>query len=167
MDVVTNPSPFSRRRPTAGVPRGDVLLTAESYPEAQSAVNRLAHTGYDVSTVAIVGRDLVTIERVTGRLTYARVAVRGALNGAWFGLFLAVAFTAMSSSDTSFVLPAVIAIGAGIGMLVSLATYSFRRRQHDFSSVQQVVASKYDVLVAPGAHDAARAALDTAPREMV
>lgn len=160
---MTSPSPFSKRRPAQGVPRGEVLASLDTYAEAQSTVNRLAHGGFEVSSVAIVGRDLVTIERVTGRLTYARVALRGALNGAWFGLFFSLVSSAVSGQDTTIVLPAVVAIGAGLGMLVTLATYSFKRRQHDFSSVQQVVASAYDVIVAPGTLDNARRALDASP----
>jgi hypothetical protein len=142
-----------------------VLVTVDSYAEAQSTVNRLAHAGFDVSMVAIVGRDLVTIERVTGRLTYARVAFRGALNGSWFGLFFSLIMTTLGGGTDSTALPAVIAIGAGIGMLLSLATYSFRRRQHDFSSVQQVVASRYEVLVAQGTVESARQKLESAPAE--
>lgn len=162
---MTTPSPFSRRRPTQGVPRGDVLVSLDTYAEAQSTVNRLAHGGFEVANVAIVGRDLVTIERVTGRLTYARVALRGALNGAWFGLFFSLVSSAISGVDTTNSLPAVVAIGAGIGMLVNLATYSFRRRNHDYSSVQQVVASTYDVVVSPGTLENARRALEASPAE--
>lgn len=147
------------------VPRGDVLLSVDTYPEAQSAVNRLAHGEYDVANIAIVGRDLVTVERVTGRLTYARVALRGALNGAWFGLFFSLMFSVLSEPTTTIVMPAVIAIGAGIGMLITLGMYSMRRRRHDFSSVQQIVASRYDVIVPAGTVTAATKALAEAPRD--
>lgn len=156
---------FQRRRQPSDVPRGDVLVTVDTYAEAQSVVNRLAHAGHAVSTIAIVGRDLVTVERITGRLTYARVALRGALNGAWFGLFLGLMLTAVSTPDSAIVLPAVVAIGAGIGMLLSLVTYSFRRRSHDFASVQQVLASRYDVIVPTGTSESVRALLDSTPRE--
>lgn len=162
---MANPNPFSRRAITPDVPRGDVLLSADTYPEAQSAVNRLAHGEYDVANIAIVGRDLVTVERVTGRLTYARVALRGALNGAWFGLFFSLMFSVLSEPTTTIVMPAVIAIGAGIGMLITLGMYSMRRRRHDFSSVQQIVASRYDVIVPAGTVTAATKALAEAPRD--
>lgn len=140
-------------------------MSADTYPEAQSAVNRLAHGEYDVANIAIVGRDLVTVERVTGRLTYARVALRGALNGAWFGLFFSLMFSVLSEPTTTIVMPAVIAIGAGIGMLITLGMYSMRRRRHDFSSVQQIVASRYDVIVPAGTVTAAKKALAEAPRD--
>jgi hypothetical protein len=162
---VTTPSLFSRKANNAAVPRGDVLQSVDTYAEAQSVVNRLTHAGHSVANIAIVGRDLVTIERVTGRLTYAKVAMRGALNGAWFGLFIGFMFGATSTDATTVFLPATVAIGAGIGMLFNLVTYSMRRRRHDFQSVQQVVASQYDIIVPNGTADAARAALASAPLE--
>jgi hypothetical protein len=67
------------------------------------------------------------------------------------------------SSSTTLVLPAVVAIGAGMGMLISLATYSIRRRRHDYSSVQQVLASRYEVLVPAGTLAAAKQALAESP----
>jgi hypothetical protein len=50
-------------------------------------------------------------------------------------------------------------------MLVSLAVYSQRRRRHDFSSVQQVVASRYEVIVPSGTLEAAKRALAESPRD--
>lgn len=164
---MTTPSFFSRNANPQSVPRGDVLSSLDTYAEAQSVVNRLTHAGYSVANIAIVGRNLVTIERVTGRLTYAKVALRGALNGAWFGLFIGFIFGATSTDATTVFLPATLAIGAGIGMLINLVTYSMRRRRHDFQSVQQVVASQYDIIVPSGTADAARAALASAPQEKV
>jgi hypothetical protein len=161
---VSTPSLFSRRGPSPEIPRGDVLSTVDTYGEAQSIVNRLAHAGYDVSNIAIVGRDLVTVERVTGRLTYARVALRGALNGAWFGLFFSLVLSLLSEPTTTFVMPAVVAIGAGMGVLITLALYAIRRRRHDFSSVQQVLALRYEVTVPSGTAGAAQRALAEAPR---
>ena len=162
---MSTPSLFSRRGPSPEIPRGDVLSTVDTHGEAQSIVNRLAHAGYDVSNIAIVGRDLVTVERVTGRLTYARVALRGALNGAWFGLFFSLVLNLLSEPTTTFVMPAVVAIGAGMGVLITLALYSIRRRRQDFSSVQQVLASRYEVTVPSGTAGAAQRALAEAPRD--
>lgn len=162
---MTTPPLFSRKANTQSVPRGDVLQSVDTYAEAQSIVNRLTHAGYSISNIAIIGRDLVTIERIVGRLTYARVALRGALNGAWFGLFIGFMFGVTSTSSTTIFVPATVAIGAGLGMLFNLVTYSMRRRRHDFQSVQQVVASTYDIVVPTGTAEAARAALAGAPRE--
>jgi hypothetical protein len=48
-------------------------------------------------------------------------------------------------------------------MLFALAVYSLRRRRHDFSSVQQILASRYEVLVPPGTLNAAKQALAESP----
>jgi hypothetical protein len=161
---VTTPNLFSRRKAQPDIPRGDVLLSVDTYAEAQNTVDRLAHADYAITDIAIVGRDLVTVERVTGRLTYARVALRGVMNGAWFGLFMSLMFSVLSeTSSNTIVLPAVVAIGAGIGMLISLAVYSLRRRRHDFSSVQKVLATRYEVLVPAGTLTAAKNALAESP----
>lgn len=162
---MTTPPLFSRNRNIPSIPRGEVLQSVDTYAEAQSVVNRLAQSDYSVANIAIVGRDLVTIERITGRLTYAKVAMRGALNGAWFGLFIGFLFGASSTEATTVFLPATVAIGAGIGMLFNLVIYSMRRRRHDFQSVQQVVASQYEIIVPNGTAEAARAALAAAPAE--
>lgn len=162
---MTTPPLFSRNTNQPSIPRGEVFQSVDSYAEAQSVVNRLAQADYSVANIAIVGRDLVTVERITGRLTYAKVAMRGALNGAWFGLFIGFMFGATSTDATTVFLPATVAIGAGIGMLFNLVIYSMRRRRHDFQSVQQVVASQYDIIVPNGTVDAVRAALAAAPAD--
>lgn len=161
---VTTPGLFSRRKAQPDIPQGDVLMSADTYADAQNVVNRLARAGYAVADIAIIGRDLVTVERVTGRLTYARVALRGVLNGAWFGLFFSLLLSVFSgASSTTLVLPAVVAIGAGVGMLISLAVYSVRRRRQDFSSTQRVLASRYEVVVPTGTLISAKQALAQSP----
>ena len=154
---MATPSFFSRNSAQQSVPRGEVLQSVDTYAEAQSVVNRLTHAGYAVANIAIVGR--------TGRLTYAKVALRGALNGSWFGLFTGFLFGATSAEATTLFLPATIAIGAGIGMLINLVIYSMRRRRHDFQSVQQVIASQYDIIVPNGTAAAAKAALSATPTD--
>ena len=162
---MSTPNLFNRNTPTQSVPRGDVLQSVDTYPEAQSIVNRLTHAGYPVANIAIVGRDLVTVERVLGRMTYARVALKGALNGAWFGLFIGFLMGVTATGAETVYVPATMAIGAGVGMLVNLVIYSLRRKRQDFSSVQQVIASVYDIIVPNGTANAARTALTSAAKD--
>jgi hypothetical protein len=165
MGNVSTPNLFNRNTPAQSVPRGDVLQSVDTYPEAQSIVNRLTHAGYPVANIAIVGRDLVTVERVLGRMTYAKVALKGALNGAWFGLFIGFLMGVTATGAETVYVPATMAIGAGIGMLFNLVIYSLRRKRQDFSSVQLVVASVYDIIVPNGTADAARTALTSAAKD--
>src|ERR1700712_5149865 len=62
----------------------------ERYEQAQKAVDFLSDNEFPVQNCLIVGTDLKQVERVTGRLTYGRVAAGGLLTGVWLGLFVGV-----------------------------------------------------------------------------
>ena len=68
------------RTPT--LPKGEQVAAYGTYLEAQRAVDHLADKHFPVQIVTIVGLDLRMVERVTGRLSYPRVALAGALSGA-------------------------------------------------------------------------------------
>lgn len=126
-----------------------MLGSYDTYPEAQSVVNRLAKADFPVKGLAIVGHDLKTVERIGGRLSYGRAALSGALSGIWFGLFFGLLLFLFSPEpEFSFVLAAVF-IGAGFGMLLGLVSYGFARRRRDFASQQQVLAASYQVIIDP------------------
>lgn len=145
---MTSPNPFSARRPAQPtLPRGDVLGTYDTYLEAQKVVDRLSKAEFEVKKLAIVGNDLKTVERVTGKLTYARAAATGAASGAWFGLFLGLLLLIFSpTQNLGFVLAAAL-IGAGFGMLFGIVSYTLNRRRRDFTSTHQVLASNYQVII--------------------
>jgi hypothetical protein len=134
---------------TPSLPRGDVLGTYETYLEAQAIVDKLAKADFEVKKLAIVGNDLKTVERVTGKLSYARTALAGAASGAWFGLFLGFVLFLFSPEPNFASIAAAALIGAGLGMLFSIVTYSFNRRRRDFTSTSQVLASNYQIIIDP------------------
>ena len=147
---MSNQSLFSRRVPAQPtLPRGAVLGTYETYLEAQRIVDRLSKADLDVATLAIVGNDLKTVERITGKLSYARAAGGGAASGAWFGLFLGVVFLLFAPSSSLSIVAAAALIGAGFGMLFGIVSYALNRRRRDFTSVNQVLASNYQVVIEP------------------
>lgn len=137
----------SRLIPT--LPKGDVLGTYDTYFEAQAVVDRLAKADFPVKQVAIVGSDLKTVERVTGKLTYNRAAGAGAASGAWFGLFIGVLFTFGGSGTVLQYVVAAVIIGAGFGALFGIAATAVTRRTRDFTSTHQVLASRYEIVVDP------------------
>ena len=147
---MSNQRPFGRRpQPQPTLPTGDVLGTYETYVEAQSVVDRLSKAEFEVKQLAIVGNDLKTVERVTGKLTYGRTAATGAASGAWFGLFFGILLFLFSATpQIGFVLAAAL-IGAGFGMLFGIVTYSLGRRRRDFTSTHQVLASNYQIIIDP------------------
>ncbi|WP_223695188.1 general stress protein [Leifsonia poae] len=155
---MSTPSPLGGRSrglfPT--LPRGEVVATYETYPEAQQAVDVLARADFPVSQVSIVGSDLKSVERVTGKLSWGRVSVAGAASGAWLGIFFGLLLVIFSPSVSyAFVLAAVL-IGAGFGMLFGVVSYAINRRRRDYTSVMQVIASSYSVLVDPELANRAR-----------
>jgi hypothetical protein len=163
---VSNQSPLSRRRGlTPSLPRGDVLGTYETYGEAQAIVDRLAKADFEVKKLTIVGNDLKTVERVTGKLTYARTALAGAASGAWLGLFLGFVLFLFSPEPSIASVAAATLIGAGFGMLFSIVTYSFNRRRRDFTSTHQVLASNYQIVIDPQLTASAHALLSAPPTD--
>lgn len=149
---MSNTNPFGSRGAPMRVPtppRGVEIAAYDSYLEAQRAVDFLSDEQFPVQHVTIVGTDLKMVERVTGRLTYARVALAGAASGAWFGLFVGLLLSLFSSGSTMFatVVPALL-IGAGFGILFGVISFALTGGRRDFTSTSQIVASRYAVLCA-------------------
>lgn len=142
---------FTRSTRLPGVPtlpQGEQIASYATYLEAQRAVDHLSDKEFPVQHVTIVGTDLQMVERVTGRLTYSRVALAGLASGAWFGLFVGLLLSLFSPSGSALpILPAV-GIGAAFGILFSVISYAFAGGRRDFTSASQIVASAYAVLCA-------------------
>ncbi|MBO3083704.1 general stress protein [Cellulomonas fengjieae] len=136
----------TRTPSTPTPPQGEVVASYATYLEAQKAVDHLADSAFAVQLVTIVGTDLKMVERVTGRLSYPRVALGGFLSGAWFGLFVGLLLSLFSAPGTQSPLVPAIFIGGAFGLLFAVLTYSFSRGKRDFTSTSQIVASSYAVL---------------------
>ncbi|WP_420366644.1 general stress protein [Curtobacterium sp. L3-7] len=143
-------SPFRGRTAQAfpTLPRGDVLGTFDSYPDAQAVVAKLAESEFPVNKLSIVGNDLKTVERVTGKMTYGRAALAGALSGLWLGFFFGIVLTLFSPTAGGLIFAAAI-IGAAFGMLYGIVSFAITKRQRDFTSVHQVLATNYQIIVDP------------------
>ncbi|MEO5745853.1 MAG: general stress protein [Terracoccus sp.] len=124
------------------------LGTFEKYLDAQKAVDTLSDQQFPVENCLIVGTDLKQIERVTARLTWGRVALGGALSGLWLGLFVGLIISLFAGGTNPFSLLIYTCLyGLAFGLVWSLVGYAFTRGARDFSSVSQVVATKYEVFV--------------------
>lgn len=131
------------------LPQGEQIARYPTYLEAQRAVDHLSDKEFPVQHVTIVGTDLQMVERVTGRLSYPRVAVAGLASGAWFGLFVGVLLSLFASpEDTVLPIFPAIAIGAAFGILFSVISYALTGGKRDFTSSSQIVASQYALLCA-------------------
>jgi len=120
----------------------------DDYAQAQRAVDHLADEGFAVQNCLIVGTELRQVERVTGRLTTGRVLMAGAASGAWLGLLIGV-LLGLFAGEGAWLVTVISAIGLGIvfGIVSGWLGYAATRGQRDFSSVQRIVATKYEVLV--------------------
>ena len=148
------------------LPKGEVVASYETYSEAQQAVDRLVKVDFAVQDVSIVGNDLKSVERVTGKLTWGRAAGAGAISGLWLGVFFGVVlllFSPEAPNIFSVALGAAL-IGAAFGMLFGLASYGLTRRVRDYTSTQAVIASTYSLVVKPESAAKARNLLGTAPQ---
>jgi len=120
----------------------------EKYVDAQKAVDALSDNQFPVENCLIVGTDLKQLERVTARLTWGRVALGGLLSGVWLGLFVGLILSLFSRPTSPGTLLLSTALyGAVFGLVWSVIGYAFTRGARDFSSVSQVVATRYEVFV--------------------
>ena len=136
-------------RPTLRLDYPMSLKVYDSYDQAQRAVDYLSDSEFPVQNLEIVGTDLKSVERVTGRLTRGKVAIAGAISGLWLGLFVGIAFALFArNAQTAFVLTTPL-LGAAFGLVWSQVGFVAATRGHtrDFSSVSQVVAAHYEILV--------------------
>lgn len=123
------------------------LAVYDDYAAAQKAVDFLADNKFPVEQLMIVGTDLKRIERITGRLSTGKVAMGGVATGVWLGLFVGLIFMLFTEEDPFVTILSTMVFGALFGLIWALVGYAMTRGQRDFSSVTQVVATRYEILV--------------------
>lgn len=120
----------------------------DDYADAQKVVDFLSDHEFPVENVLIVGTDLKQVERVTGRLTWGRVLAAGAGSGAWLGLLIGLILSIFAKESNALAaLFGGILFGVVFGLISAVLGYAATKGRRDFSSVQKVVATKYEVLV--------------------
>jgi hypothetical protein len=119
----------------------------ERYEQAQKAVDFLSDNEFPVQNCLIVGTELKQVERVTGRLTTGKVAAGGLLSGLWLGLFVGLVVSLFGTGGTFAIIASTMLFGAVFGLVWGLAGYLATRGRRDFTSVSQVIATRYEVLV--------------------
>lgn len=122
------------------------LAVYDKYEQAQKAVDYLSDKEFPVQNCMIVGTDLKQVERVLGRLTTGRVAAGGLLSGIWLGLFVGLILSLFGDENVLAVILSTAMIGALFGVIWALVGYAATRGQRDFTSVTQVVATRYELL---------------------
>lgn len=63
------------------------------------------------------------------------------------GLFVGLLFSIFTKGESLSIILTTMGMGAAFGLIFALVGYAMTRGRRDFSSIQQVVATKYEVLV--------------------
>ena len=162
---MANPTPGPARGPQRPLqleyPQS--LAVYDTYLEAQRAVDFLSDKEFPVENCLIVGTDLKQLERITGRLTWGKVSLGGALSGLWLGVFVGLVLSLFSTDGSLAMILATAVFGAAFGVIWAVVGYAATRGQRDFSSVSTVVATRYEVLVEHKHAAAAREVLTGLP----
>lgn len=140
--------------PSVGSPIKTARVSVGSYStyaQAQLAMDRLADAHFPVERSAIVAENLRFVEQVTGRLNWGRAFLYGALSGASTGLLIGFVFGLFNWLNPliSAINLALTGLGFGfvIGGLLGAVMYAFSGGKRDFSSIQQMQAERYQVMV--------------------
>lgn len=149
----------SRRFPR--VPDGEAVGSYESYEAAKHAVDQLVRADFPLQEVSIVGSELRSVERITGRMHAGRAALSGLLSGIMLGVFVGLLVTIMDPTAGWPTLAAVVLVGIGFSVLWNLLGYALSPGKKEFTSVMQVLASHFEVLVKPQLAARARQILGT------
>src|ERR1700712_2075681 len=120
----------------------------DGYPQAQKVVDFLSDNEFEVQQMAIVGTELKTVERVTGRLTRGKVAAAGAISGLWMGLFVGIAFSIFGKGNQLGFLISTPIFGAIFGLVWSQIGFAAVTRggTRDFSSVRSHSRQNFSIL---------------------
>ena len=79
-----------RRNGGGRLPDGTEVASYGSYEEALAALEVLASNDFEVEQVSVVGTDLYSVERIMGRVTWARAVSSAVMNGALWGAMIGI-----------------------------------------------------------------------------
>jgi hypothetical protein len=131
--------------PVPGLPTGLSVGTFDSYTDAQQAVDHLADEKFPVEHLAIVGTDLRQVERVTGRLSWGKVALGGLASGAWIGLFVGLLLGLFTDEGWGQIILFSMLWGAVFMLILALVGYAATGGRRDFTSQSVTIASHYEI----------------------
>ena len=131
--------------PVPGLPTGLSVGTYDTYADAQRAVDHLADQKFPVENLAIVGTDLRQVERVTGRMTWAKAALGGLATGAWLGLFVGLLLGLFTDEGWGQIILFSVLWGALFMLIFGLVGYAATGGRRDFTSQSVTIAGRYEI----------------------
>jgi hypothetical protein len=137
--------------------REEVVATFETHAEATRAIEALADAGFPVEKGAIIARDIELVERVIGRLTSWRAALKGAVIGSIVAAVVGLALGMFRAIDLGLGLAlSGLLLGAIAGAVVGWACHIAEHERPVLESASSVRASAFDLVVTENAGEAAR-----------
>jgi hypothetical protein len=131
--------------PVPGLPTGLSVGTYDTYADAQRAVDHLADEKFPVENLAIVGTDLRQVERVTGRMTWAKAALGGLASGVWIGLFVGLLLGLFTDEGWGQIILFSVLWGALFMLILALVGYAATGGRRDFTSQNVTIAAHYEI----------------------
>jgi hypothetical protein len=131
--------------PVPGLPTGLSVGTFDTYADAQRAVDHLADEKFPVENLAIVGTDLRQVERVTGRMTWAKAALGGLASGAWLGLFVGLLLGLFTDEGWGQIILFSVLWGALFMLILALVGYAATGGRRDFTSQNVTIAAHHEI----------------------
>ncbi|MGI5951053.1 MAG: general stress protein [Brooklawnia sp.] len=129
----------------------------DEYPDAAHAVDYLSDRAFPVETLAIVGTDLKSIEKVTGQMTWGKILLAGFMQGAmWAGMFAIFWWLTMPQLGLLTILALAFGGFGLVGMAIAAMQYRMRGGDRDYTSTTTIIATHYEVLAESEYADRAR-----------
>lgn len=144
---MTSPGPgLNSQFPT--LPQGRTVGSYQTYEAAKQAVDLLvANEGFTVQAISIVGSDLSSVERVTGRTSFGRAALNGVMTGVMIGLFMSLMWMIVNPITSFLVLVGIFLLSIAFGVIWALIVYAMTPNKREFTSVMQLTAGRFDLVV--------------------
>ncbi|KAB1643450.1 general stress protein [Gulosibacter chungangensis] len=130
------------------IPTGDVVASYPTYDAARHAVDVLVREeGLPVSSISVVGNDLKSVERITGRMNYTRAALNGLGNGVMIAIFMSLMWLIFFPTTDMLAIVGVFVISIAFGVIWGILAYALSPQKREFTSIMQVTASRFDLVV--------------------
>ena len=144
-------SPASRgigQRGLPTIPTGDVVASYPTYEAARHAVDVLVREeGFPVESISVVGSDLKSVERITGRMNYGRAALSGLMNGVMIAIFVSLIWFIFFPNTDFLSIVGVFVMSIAFGVIWGILGYALSSQKREFTSIMQVTASRFDIVV--------------------
>ncbi|MFW0108570.1 general stress protein [Rothia sp. P7181] len=134
---------------TDNLPEGIPVGEYSNRQQLNQALNTLNNANFPLRTLFIQGEGLKQIEFLGNKLSYPKVALASAAQGAFFGAFIGLATALLSNGNFAANLLSSIPLGIAVWMIFGVLSYSRSNKQGNFQTRAQLVPQKYILMAHP------------------